>query len=99
MIQCSMTWCDVQKNSFMCVWDSCLHRTHEYIESWVDLKTHLKFNEIQIENKFIQKSNLVFLITLTDIWHMAHFWVSYGRCTIHGSPMGRSEGLSRRWEG
>ena len=24
---------------------------------------------------------------------------SYGRCTIPGSPMGRSEGLSRRWTG
>ena len=36
---------------------------------------------------------------LTEVWHMAHFWVSYGRCTMPGSPMGRSEGLSRRWTG
>ena len=27
---------------------------------------------------------------------MAHFWMSYGRCTMPGSPMGRSEGLPRR---
>ena len=38
-------------------------------------------------------------ITLTEVWHMAHFWVSYGRCTMPGSPMGRSEGLSRGWAG
>ena len=36
---------------------------------------------------------------LTEVWHMAHFWVSYGRCTMPGSPMGRSEGYSRRWTG
>ena len=36
---------------------------------------------------------------LTEVWHIAHFWVSYGRCTMPGSPMGRSEGLSRRWVG
>ena len=35
-------------------------------------------------------------ILLTEVWHMTHFWVSYGRCTMPGSPMGRSEGLSRR---
>ena len=32
----------------------------------------------------------------TEVWHMAHFWVSYGRCTMPGSPMGQSEGFSRR---
>ena len=36
---------------------------------------------------------------VTEVWHMAHFWVSYGRCTMPGSPMGRSEGLSRCWTG
>ena len=30
---------------------------------------------------------------------MAHFWVSYGRYTMLGSPMGRSEGFPRRWAG
>ena len=55
------------------------------------------------------KREMVFLCTelyrtpkshiLTEVWHMAHFWVSYGRCTMPGSPMGRSEGLSRRWTG
>ena len=30
---------------------------------------------------------------------MAHFWVSYGRCTMPGSPMGREEGFPRRWDG
>ena len=37
--------------------------------------------------------------TVAEVWHMAHFWVSYGRCTLPGSPMGRSERLSRRWTG
>ena len=36
---------------------------------------------------------------ITKVWHMAHFWVSYGRCTMPGSPMGRSEGSSRCWAG
>ena len=36
---------------------------------------------------------------LTEFWHMAHFWMSYGRCTMPGSPMGRSEGLTRCWTG
>ena len=36
---------------------------------------------------------------VTEVWHMAHFWVSYGRCTMPGSPMGRSEGFSRCWAG
>ena len=35
---------------------------------------------------------------VTEVWHIAHFWVSYGRCAMPGSPMGQSEGLSRRWE-
>ena len=38
-------------------------------------------------------------VQITEVWHMAHFWVSYGRCTMPGSPMGRSEGSSRRWTG
>ena len=24
---------------------------------------------------------------VTEVWHMAHFWVSYGRWTMTGSPM------------
>ena len=36
---------------------------------------------------------------LTEFWHMAHFMMSYGRCTIPGSPMGRSEEFPRRWSG
>ena len=36
---------------------------------------------------------------VTEFCHMAHFWMSYGRCTIPESPMGRSEGLPRRWTG
>ena len=39
------------------------------------------------------------LLWVTEFCHMAHFWMSYGRCTIPGSPMGRSEGLPRRWTG
>ena len=36
---------------------------------------------------------------VTEVWHMAHFWLSYGRCTMPGSPMGWSERLSRCWAG
>ena len=36
---------------------------------------------------------------MTEFCHMAHFWMSYGRCTIPGSPMGRSEALPTRWTG
>ena len=38
-------------------------------------------------------------VIVTEVWHMAQFWVSYGRSTMPGSPMGRSEGSSRRWTG
>ena len=31
---------------------------------------------------------------VTEVWHIAHFWMSYGRCATHGLPMGCSEGLS-----
>ena len=36
---------------------------------------------------------------VTEFLHMVHFWMSYGRCTMPGSPMGRSDGLPRRWTG
>ena len=36
---------------------------------------------------------------VTEVWQTAHFWVSYGRCIMTGTPMGRSQGLSRRWAG
>ena len=31
----------------------------------------------------------------TEVWHIAQFWVSYGRCAMSASPMGLSEGLPR----
>ena len=33
---------------------------------------------------------------VTEIWHIAHFRVSYGRCAMPGLPMGQLEGLSRQ---
>ena len=42
---------------------------------------------------------VVVILILTEAWHMAHLLVSYVICTIPGSPMGRSEGLSRRLAG
>ena len=30
---------------------------------------------------------------ITEVWHIPHFWVSYGRCAMPGSSMGHSEGL------
>ena len=34
---------------------------------------------------------------VTEVWHIAHFWVSYGRCAMPGLLMGWAEGLSRQW--
>ena len=34
---------------------------------------------------------------LTEVWHIVHFWASYGRCAMPELPMGWSEGLSRQW--
>ena len=34
---------------------------------------------------------------LTEVWHIACFWVSYGRCAMPGLPIGWSEGLSWQW--
>ena len=31
---------------------------------------------------------------VTEVWHIAHFWVSHGRCTMPGLPIVWSEGLS-----
>ena len=33
---------------------------------------------------------------VTEVWHMAHFWVSYA---MSGSPMARSEELPSHWAG
>ena len=33
-------------------------------------------------------------VILTEVWYIAHFWVSYGRCAMPGSPMVQSEGQS-----
>ena len=41
------------------------------------------------------KHNDIMSMSLTEVWHIAHFWVSYGRCAMFGLPMGWSEGLSR----
>ena len=29
---------------------------------------------------------------VTEVCHFGHFWLSYGRSAMSGSPMGRSEG-------
>ena len=42
-------------------------------------------------------NNVFFRIGLTEVSHIAHFWVSYGRCAMPGLPMGWSEGLSWWW--
>ena len=39
---------------------------------------------------FVGKDTLI-----TEVWYIAHFWVSYGRCAMPGLPMEWSEGLSR----
>ena len=30
-------------------------------------------------------------LKLTEVCHFGHIWLSYGRCTMSGSPMERSE--------
>ena len=30
-------------------------------------------------------------LILTEVCHFGHFWLSYGRCAMSGSPMARSE--------
>ena len=57
----------------------------------------MHFIQVSTEDVLQQYPHVFF--TLTEFRHMAHFWMSYGRCTIPGSPMGRSEGLPRRWTG
>ena len=59
----------------------------------IDVKVTCTGVHVYIEIIYIDSS------PVTEVWHMAHFWVSYGRCTMPGSPMGRSEGSSRRWTG
>ena len=39
------------------------------------------------------------LAWITEVWHTAHFCVSYGRCTTTGSSMRLSKGFPRRWAG
>ena len=33
---------------------------------------------------------------VTEVWHLGHFWLSYGRCAMSGSPLGMLLGLSWR---
>ena len=34
------------------------------------------------------------LMAITEVYHFGHFWLSYGRCTMSGSPLGMLLGLS-----
>ena len=72
--------------------DNALARRRDHL-STPDPETHGRGKRHRKPNRNI------FDERLTEVWHMAHFWVSYGRCTMPGSPMGRSEGLSRCWTG
>ena len=69
----------------------------------VDLRYTLMYLGVPIRSKsFIfgdNKSIQNFGQNVTEVWHIPHFGVYYGRCTMDGSPMGRSEGFSRRWAG
>ena len=49
-----------------------------------------KYKNMMIQNQWEAPSPHDATI-LTEVWHMAQFWVSYGRCTMYGSPMGRSD--------
>ena len=58
-------WCDMAKDSFTSPWDSCLHETHEYIESWIQLKIWfaLNSNVLQIENKYNKLIKIVLFVS------------------------------------
>ena len=58
-------WHDMAKDSFTFPWDSHLHLTHEYIESWIHLKIRVPWNlnVLQIENKFNRIIKIVLLVT------------------------------------
>ena len=70
----------------------------------------LRYNRIHVQDHRVTRSPACSASTkqvicmplpcgVTEVGHMAHFRVSYGRCTMPGSPMGRSEGFSRCWTG
>ena len=64
----------------------CIHQ-NSFSTCW---KWHLIVN--------VHTATMFFLrIGLTEVSHIAHFWVSYGRCSMPGLPMGWSEGLSWWW--
>ena len=67
----------------------------------MDLFTFLSMlsDDVKKELDKYNQENKAQYTPIAEVCHMAHFWVSYGRCTMPGSPMGRSEGLSRRWAG
>ena len=58
-------WHDMAKDSFMSSRDSCLHRTDEYVESWVHLKIRVaqNLNVVQIENKINKIIKIVLFVT------------------------------------
>ena len=58
-------WHDVATNSLTFSHDSCLHGTHEYVESCVYLKIRVALNSnvLQIENTFNKIINIVLLVT------------------------------------
>ena len=59
--------------TFSC--DSCLHGTHEYIESWVHLKIQVALNSnvLEIENKLNKIIQIVLFVT---------FDVDIGFCSV-----------------
>ena len=66
MIEHSMTWCDVEKNSFTFTWDSHLHGTNECIESWIHLKTRFKLEilmKCKLKTRLNKYINFVDLLT------------------------------------
>ena len=52
------------------------------------LRKTMHKNGIKIPNNVNHAMELA-----TEVWHIPHFRVSYGRCATPGSPMGLSEGL------
>ena len=71
--------------------------------TWVIYHTILKFPSSTHTKELFYISLIIHVSTrachihhqrgVTEVWHIAHFWVSYGRCATPGSPMVCSEGF------
>ena len=88
--------------SWSCIHHDCIH--HDLIHVVILSTCH---NECSLHPPALPhqphhptcQSTIAMLCLVTEVWRIVHFWVCYVQCIMPGSPMGWSEGLSRRWAG